>query len=365
VAKKGPDSNIASTFAGLNGVLLTMAVLNLPEKRRRQLLQPSPLPLWARAIHTVEKAGIGAAAPAAAPPRPSRWLVAGLGVGATLISTARVASNVTFVGVDSSHAVLSRILRDSLTHNSVKIAFGSNKPTVSTGMGTSAVSPLKLAGLARLRRKVAVSTEAAPVVSAREDTRVYLQRGCLEAFESVDGGTCATSCAASGAQEEGTVPEQKFHALVLDPEFFDDGLIGKRVLPSIRNAHKNLLEPNATVLPRAARMRAAVIQLLVTPDKKRVFGVDTTPIVERYGWSVSYESFNLAQIATSNFASSSTAFAEPAFSQGHSGLPWTQLSEEFDVWSFNFQDGNAMLKLPRDEMKPIVSRMNSSGAFCT
>ena len=316
------DSSALSAFSGMNSILSNLAVLQLPQRRLRQLLEPTPLSPWCRAI---QRMGYAMAANPTSP-----WLVAGLGVGATLLSVARTAKVAVFVGADNSQPSLVRTLRDTLEANSVRVGFGS-RPSPSNhalGSGSATDKKLKLQGLSSLRK----APEKVPCEG--DEPLVFLERGSLETMTLGEDGV-------SMAQD------RRFRALVLDPELFDDGLLGHRVLPSLRHAHKSLLLPGAKVFPRAANVQGMLIALKVAPRLEDACGLKFSAQGDRCGWSAaSFESMRLTN---------------PTGEMGGKGVAWEQLSETFDVWNFDFEDRSGILGAPSRDEQEISVRLTSTG----
>ena len=306
-SKKRVDTSSAmySAFGGLSSLLSNLGVLNLPQRRLEQLLEPSALPPWCRAVEEMGIAG------------QKNVLVAGLGVGATLITAARTAQHATYVGFDTLQPSLARVLRETLLINSVKI-----EASKRGGGPTKA-----FAGLSALRKPESASGRP---TRDEESPRVYLQRGSLETL----------------ALEEGA---ERYSALVLDAEMFDDGLLGKRVLPATRHAHARLLEAGAKVLPRSAKLRGAVIEMRVVPNPRDVSDLDFSSLGDRHCWAASHESIHLS--SSSSDSSSSSA----------KGLAWKALSEAFNVWEFELESREAMMATPTHDLKSTALTLVAAG----
>ena len=73
---------------------------------------------------------------------------------------------------------------------------------------------------------------------------------------------------------------------VIDPDFLDEGLLGRRAIPYIRHAKKHLLAPNALVVPAKATVYAVAAEML-TPE---ACGFDIGEM-DKYRWSPLYEGF--------------------------------------------------------------------------
>ena len=321
------NPDIVSAFNGTRSLLSNIGVLQLPQRRTLQLYQPSPLPTWCAALESLHQ-------PAAVATEAARWLVAGLGSGATLLKAVSITKRVTFVGIDTMQPSLARVLRDTMRLNAVTIATGDS---VQTSPASSATAQPKLPGLAMLRKQTMPAGKAS--ASQQTNKTVVLLHGCLE----------SASC---NVQDSEADAFSLFDTLVLDPELFDDGLIGRRLLPSVRNAHKNLLGSGAQVLPQSAKLCGAVVELQIVPDPAATFGVDLAAHGDRCGWAAAHESLFLA-------AQASTAglLAE----QGRGGIPWKLLSEPFDVWKFQLDDPTSMLGLPDHDENDISTRLNAKG----
>ena len=325
------DSTTLTVFSGLRSLLSNLSVLQLPQRRLRQLLQPSMLQAWHQAVEQASCSfgpgsgpcsgpGSGSGSgpcsgpgSAAAEPLHFSWLVAGLGVGASLISAARLTGRATFVGPDVAQPSLLRVLRETLHLNNVKVgkSDASSRPE-----SMASQQPPPMAGLASLRK----------------------ERVTRPAHRGLLGGASAALHPGS-LETMSLVPDcQRFQGLVLDPEVFDDGLIGRRLLPSVRNAHRALLVPGAPVVPRTARLWGALVEVCVTPNPEHVLGIDLSTHADRCGWaSSSYESMQLGPEEGGG-----EVFGRP-------GVPWRKLSEAFEVWSIPLSDGAAMLSLPQQD----------------
>ena len=77
---------------------------------------------------------------------------------------------------------------------------------------------------------------------------------------------------------------------VLDPELLDEGLIGKRVLHQLAHARRELLAPNAVIMPAAATIHAVLLHVRVPKDL--AVGFDLAKL-DRYRWAPCYEKFVL------------------------------------------------------------------------
>lgn len=62
----------------------------------------------------------------------------------------------------------------------------------------------------------------------------------------------------STALEVGKHIDEKVDVLV--SEILDSGLLGEAVLPTLRHAHKNLIKPNATIIPKSADVKGVLIE---------------------------------------------------------------------------------------------------------
>ena len=79
---------------------------------------------------------------------------------------------------------------------------------------------------------------------------------------------------------------------VIDPEYFDEGLLGKRLLPILAHARRSLLTEEATVIPAAAALFAELIQ--VQCSEKAATGFDLSKL-DKYRWSPCYEKFRVEE----------------------------------------------------------------------
>ena len=79
---------------------------------------------------------------------------------------------------------------------------------------------------------------------------------------------------------------------VIDAEYFDEGLIGKRLLPILAHAKRNLLTPTATVVPAAASLHAELLQVQCSEDAATGFDLSK---LDKYRWSPCYEKFRLEE----------------------------------------------------------------------
>ena len=323
------DPEIISSFKGTVSLLSNMSVLQLPQRRARQLLQPSPLSIWFSAIedlHSRIALYNGAT--------PIQWLVAGFGVGATLHKAVTVSKDVTFVGIDTMQPSLARAFHETMRLNCIAVASDSNP--ISNSPQKNSSSP-QLPGLASLRKPAALINKGqnSPTVPgtlpAKKSTK-HIQ-GCLESLTHKNLGDAA----------------QSFGVLILDPELFDDGLLGRRLLPSIRNAHANFLSPGAQVIPRSGKLRAVIVEIKIVPDPTDISGIDLAAFGDRCGWACSEESLSLA-------SSSSTRS-----NSRQQGIPWKQLSKPFDLWNFQFDDRKLMEDLPKYDEVDVSARLTAEG----
>jgi hypothetical protein len=315
------DPETVSAYNGTRSLLSNMGVLQLPQRRMQQLLQPSPLPTWCAALEGMH---VGTALK----PETSRWLVAGLGVGATLLKAVSLSKRVTFVGIDTMQPSLARVFRETMRLNSITITTAS-----APASGPFKALQPKLPGLASLRKPETSADLGATANSSSTSKNVFLLQGCLE----------SATCDVSGENA------QLFDILVLDPEVFDDGLIGRRLLPSVRSAHANLLAKGAQIIPLSAKLRAAIVEMKIVPDPSETSGIDLKAHGDRCGWAASQESLSLA------------AYQSSGATEQWRGIPWKQLSEPFDVWYFQLDDPVSMQALPDHDKNDASVRLTAQG----
>ena len=79
---------------------------------------------------------------------------------------------------------------------------------------------------------------------------------------------------------------------VVDAEYFDEGLIGKRLLPILAHAKRELLSPDARVVPAAASLHAELLQ--VGCSEEAATGFDLSKL-DRYRWAPCYEKFRVEE----------------------------------------------------------------------
>lgn len=339
-AKRFLDSNITAAFTGVTAVLSSLALLTLPQRRLSQLLTPSPMLPWSRAIHSTQ----GEISKTASAAESKGWLVAGLGAGGSLIAAARAAKQVTFIGLDAVQAPLARALRDTLALNGIKALTGIKAPSHFESASTTeakasdpGVRLPKISGLPSLRKRgVSDSAKRVPEV---QPTVILHMGGCLESMQRNEPREIAD------APE--LTPGGGYQALALDPEWFDEALLGRRLLPAIRNAHQHLLQPGAHVLPNAAKLFGALVEIKVVAETDLAHGLDLSAQGERCGWSHTYEVLRLAANNTDSCK----------------GLPWKQLSDSFEVWDFNLADGATMSSLSAHDSKMLPTKLISRGTF--
>jgi hypothetical protein len=153
----------------------------------------------------------------------------------------------------------------------------------------------------------------------------------------------------SSTEETGGIEATRFKALSLDPEMFDEALIGKRIIPALRNAHRYLLKPNARVIPHRAKLVGIFAELFITPDPDEVRGIQFAAQGDRCSWAPSYEAVTLAEME-----SSQTRIHQK-------GVNWKQLTDKFTVWDFIFGDRKAMTELPEVDENRLSLRFIGNG----
>lgn len=79
---------------------------------------------------------------------------------------------------------------------------------------------------------------------------------------------------------------------VIDAEYFDEGLIGKRVLPVLAHAKRNLLTSSATIIPATASLHAELLQVQCSEDAATGFDLSK---LDKYRWSPCYEKFRVEE----------------------------------------------------------------------
>jgi len=328
------DPESISSFKGTVSLLSNMSVLQLPQRRVQQLLQPSPLPLWISAIE-----GMHSRTVLINQNKPLRWLVAGFGVGATLYSAVTLSKHVTFVGIDTMQPSLARAFHESMRLNCIAVASASSTPV--SNYPHNASSP-QLPGLASLRKP------AVAPINQGQNAPTDPSSNSLPASKSVKH---IQGCLESLTCEKLGDNAQSFDVLILDPELFDSGLLGRRLLPSIRSAHANFLSPEAQVIPRAGKLRGVIVELKTIPDPTEISGIDLAAYRDRCGWACCQESLSLA----------SCSFTDS--NRRQQGIPWKQLSEPFDVWNFQFDNPTLVQTLPSYDKVDISVRLTSKGKF--
>ncbi len=121
---------------------------------------------------------------------------------------------------------------------------------------------------------------------------------------------------------------------LLVTEIFDAGLLGEKVIPTIRHAREHLLAPGATIIPRAARIKARLVQSRELWLKDRVpdqvAGFDLSPF---------------------NQFSNALYFSAPVTRFQHR---W--LSDPFEVFSYDFTRD-----LPLEQKSLLKIRATHSG----
>ncbi len=122
---------------------------------------------------------------------------------------------------------------------------------------------------------------------------------------------------------------------VLIMEIFDTVLVGEGALPSLEDARKRLLKPDALVLPRGARLYAAAIEI---PGARRV-----NPIHQIAGFDLS--GFDVFRNPTGEMLELSR--------EDH-----RLLSEPFQIFDFDFRTA-----IPGAEQKQIDFTANASGTI--
>ncbi len=121
---------------------------------------------------------------------------------------------------------------------------------------------------------------------------------------------------------------------LLVTEIFDAGLLGEKVIPTIMHARKHLLAPGATIIPRAARIKARLVQSRELWLKDRVPG--------------EVAGFDLSPF---NQFSNALYFSAPVSRFEHH---W--LSEPFEVFSYDFTRD-----LPLEQKSLLKIRATRSG----
>eukprot|EP00628_Pelagophyceae_sp_CCMP2097_P009279 CAMPEP_0184127762 /NCGR_PEP_ID=MMETSP0974-20121125/26236_1 /TAXON_ID=483370 /ORGANISM="non described non described, Strain CCMP2097" /LENGTH=942 /DNA_ID=CAMNT_0026431173 /DNA_START=1 /DNA_END=2826 /DNA_ORIENTATION=- len=97
------------------------------------------------------------------------------------------------------------------------------------------------------------------------------------------------SAAAKSGDAGAEVLDRPALILVVDPQMFDEGLLGLRALPYIRHARRALCSPTPLVVPHRARVFAAPVAIHMPPAS----GFDVGEL-DRYRWAPFYEDFDLS-----------------------------------------------------------------------
>lgn len=79
---------------------------------------------------------------------------------------------------------------------------------------------------------------------------------------------------------------------IIDPEYFDEGLIGKRLLPILAHAKRNLVAASAQIVPAAASLHAELVQVQCSEDAATGFDLSK---LDKYRWSPCYEKFRVEE----------------------------------------------------------------------
>lgn len=79
---------------------------------------------------------------------------------------------------------------------------------------------------------------------------------------------------------------------IIDAEYFDEGLIGKRLLPILAHAKRNLLAASAQIVPAAASLHAELLQVQCSEDAATGFDLSK---LDKYRWSPCYEKFRVEE----------------------------------------------------------------------
>lgn len=123
--------------------------------------------------------------------------------------------------------------------------------------------------------------------------------------------------------------------LVIDPDLFDEGLLGRRVLPYVRHARRTLCIPTPMVVPSRARIFAMPIQL----ETASASGFDLREL-DAYRWSTWYEEFDLT---------------------GKQERCCTKLAEPQEVFLFDFCAEDVDTALPDSSKRTLEFQALSSG----
>jgi len=346
------DSDRQSLTA-IHHMLADLAVLRTPARRLAQLRAPSVALAWQAAISTIRSTGA--------------WLVAGGGAGATGIWAARRAAVlgggqlVFLLTTDLLQPSLATALANHFAGNKVSLGAAravGQQPSLPSAAGESSVAKAtlggpRLAGLKALRKPtpVAPAADKAPAAVPLVKPTVVAVPGSLEA-----------NMHTMASPSPDLSPEAKPTLLVLDPEIFDDGLLGRRLLPSLRAAHRSLLAPGAQVVPRRGRLFTALAEICPFNGLEGpVSGasLDFSPLVTRFGWAPSNDALPLRP---EDFLSDGAAAGSTTTSVSD-GIGWKCLSAPQLVWDFNFSDGAAMLSLPDHASHRLEFQAISEGTW--
>lgn len=150
--------------------------------------------------------------------------------------------------------------------------------------------------------------------------------------------------------------------MVLDPECFDAGMLGRRFVSSVAVARQHLLEPDAVVLPRRVRSFAALARIrtaLGEPDSSGVaIKVDVEPLVRRFGWSPGLVHASVKghrKGKGSNGLSDDLNDAASAPRAAIAGLEWEAMSEPFEAVALD-------LNSPEQCERAVANTQASRGA---
>lgn len=84
---------------------------------------------------------------------------------------------------------------------------------------------------------------------------------------------------------------------VVDPEWIDEGLLGKRLLPLLAHAKQHLLTPTATIVPARASVWAQLMQVRTADEASAGFSLDEG--LTKYRWAPCYEAVHLDEYDSS------------------------------------------------------------------